>query len=45
MSFKEFVKELNANRRVEGELVKTIFYSLVTSIVVLGLIYYFKLIF
>ena len=43
MSFKEFVKELNANRRVEGELVKTIFYSLVTSIIVLGVIYYFKL--
>ncbi|MBS3089004.1 hypothetical protein J4402_04485 [Candidatus Pacearchaeota archaeon] len=43
MSFKEFVKELKANQRVEGELLKTIFYSFVTSVVVLGVIYYFKL--
>ena len=41
MSFEEFVKELNGNR-VEGELVKTIFYSLLTSFVFLGLLYYFK---
>lgn len=39
MSFKQFVKELNGPR-VEGELVKTIVYSLITSAVVLGAIYY-----
>jgi hypothetical protein len=42
MSFKEFTKELNGNR-VEGELIKTIFYSLITSLIVLALFYYFKL--
>ncbi len=41
MSFKEFLKELNGNR-VEGELVKTIFYSLITSFLFLGILYYFK---
>src|SRR3989344_6644415 len=41
MSLKEFTKELNGNR-VEGELIKTIFYSLITSFVVLGLLYYLK---
>lgn len=42
MSFKEFTKELNGNR-VEGELMKTIFYSLLTSVVFLIAVYYFKL--
>ncbi len=42
MSFKQFIKELNG-KRVEGELIKTIFYSLLTSFVLLGLLYYFKL--
>jgi hypothetical protein len=41
MSLKEFRKELNGNR-VEGELIKTIFYSLITSFIVLGLLYYLK---
>ncbi|PIN95090.1 hypothetical protein COU53_01165 [Candidatus Pacearchaeota archaeon CG10_big_fil_rev_8_21_14_0_10_30_48] len=41
MSFKEFIKELNGGR-VEGELIKTIFYSLITSFIVLGLLYYLK---
>ncbi|MEK6850300.1 MAG: hypothetical protein AABX85_01865 [Nanoarchaeota archaeon] len=42
MTFKQFIKELNGNR-VEGELVKTIFYSLLTSFVFLVVIYYTKL--
>lgn len=41
MSFKEFVRELNGNR-VEGELIKTVFYSLFTSFIILGIIYYFR---
>ena len=41
MSFKDFVKELNGSR-VEGELIKTIFYSLLTSFILLGLLYYLK---
>ena len=41
MSLKEFIKELNGNR-VEGELIKTIFYSLITSFIFLGLLYYLK---
>jgi hypothetical protein len=39
--FKEFIKELRGGR-VEGEIVKTFFYSLVTSAVILGLLYFFK---
>lgn len=42
MSFREFAKELNGNR-VEGELIKTIFYSILTSISVLLILYYLKL--
>ncbi|PIN93829.1 hypothetical protein COU54_01540 [Candidatus Pacearchaeota archaeon CG10_big_fil_rev_8_21_14_0_10_31_24] len=42
MSFKEFVKELNGEG-VEGELIKTIFVSLITSFLVLFVLYYFKL--
>lgn len=41
MSLKEFRKELNGSR-VEGELIKTIFYSLVTSFIILGFLYYSK---
>jgi hypothetical protein len=41
MTFQDFIKELNGNR-VEGELVKTVFYSLFTSVLILGLLYYFK---
>ena len=40
MSLKEFTRELNG-RRVEGELIKTIFYSLLTSFIVLGILYFF----
>lgn len=42
MAVKEFVKELNNNQRVEGELVKTIVYSLLTSLIVLGILYFAK---
>ena len=42
MSFKEFIKELNGNK-VEGELLKTIVISLITSFLTLGILYYFKL--
>ncbi len=43
MSFKAFTKELNSKERVEGELVKTVLYSLLTSFVILGILYYVKL--
>jgi len=39
MSFKQFTKELSGNR-IEGELVKAGFYSLVTSFIVIGLFYF-----
>ncbi len=39
MSLKEFVKELSGNR-IEGELVKAGFYSLITSFIVTGLFYF-----
>ena len=42
MSIKAFVKELN-NDKVEGELIKTIFVSLLTSFVLLGVLYFIKL--
>src|SRR3989344_7404459 len=42
MGLKEFTKELNGNR-VEGELVKTMLYSLITSAVVFGILYFFRL--
>jgi len=42
MSFKEFTKELNKKDKVEGELVKTIFYSLLTSVVLFGILYFMK---
>ncbi len=42
MAFKEFVNELNGDR-VEGELIKTIFYSLLTSFIFLGIVYFLKL--
>ena len=37
----EFFKELNGDR-VEGELIRTIFYSLLVSFVVLGVLYFFR---
>jgi len=42
MSFKEFVRSLKSNE-VEGELIKTIFVSLATSLIVLGILYIFRL--
>ncbi len=41
MTFKEFVAELNGER-VEGELVRTLAYSLLTGLIVLGILYSFK---
>ena len=42
MSLKEFIKELKEENRVEGELIRTIFYSLIVSFVILGVLYFFK---
>ncbi|MDO8460015.1 MAG: hypothetical protein Q7S74_02820 [Nanoarchaeota archaeon] len=42
MSFKQFMKELNGSR-VEGELLKTVLYSLVTSFIVIGILYFLVL--
>ena len=44
MTLKEFTKEIKGsnNGRVEGEIIKTIFYSLITSFVVLGILYFLK---
>ncbi len=41
MALKEFIAELNGNK-VEGELVKTILYSLLTGFIFLGALYFFK---
>jgi len=43
MSFKEFTKELNGNR-IEGELIKAGFFSLLTSFIVIGLFYAIRII-
>ncbi len=40
--FKEFLKEVKQGERVEGELIKTVFYSIVTSFVILGILYFFR---
>ncbi|MBX4196914.1 hypothetical protein KW805_04985 [Candidatus Pacearchaeota archaeon] len=40
MAVKEFVKELNRKERVEGELIKTLIYSVLTSFIVLGILYF-----
>lgn len=42
MSFKEFTKSLNKDG-AEGELLKTVLISLVTSFLIIGLLYFFKL--
>jgi len=42
MNFKEFVKSLS-KEGVEGELLKTIFISLLTSFMILGIFYFFRL--
>lgn len=42
MTHKEFIKSLNGDG-VEGELVKTAIYSLITSFVILGILYFIKL--
>src|SRR3989344_4801869 len=41
MSFNLFLKELNGNR-VEGELIKTVLYSLITSFGILAILYLFS---
>jgi len=41
MSFSKFMKSLNGEG-VEGELIKTVFFSLVTSFLFLGILYYTK---
>lgn len=38
MSFKEFIRELNGNR-AEGEIIKTVFVSLIVSFLTLGIFY------
>jgi hypothetical protein len=38
--FKEFAKELNEGKRVEGELLKTFLYSLISSIAVIAILYF-----
>ncbi len=40
MSFKQFTSELNKKERVEGELIKTVLLSLITSLIVLSILYY-----
>jgi hypothetical protein len=40
-SFKKFISSLN-NDKVEGELVKTILYSIITSVIILIILYYLK---
>ena len=42
MTFKEFLKELNGEG-VEGELIKTIIYSILTSFLTLGVLYFITL--
>ena len=42
MKFKEFIRELNGEN-AEGELIKTSFISLCTSLVLLGILYFFFL--
>ena len=42
MTFKEFVKDLG-NDKVEGEIVKTMFYSLLVSFITFGIFYFLKL--
>lgn len=43
MSFRNFTKELNGKNRVEGELVKTILYSLLVSFGLFVILYFTKL--
>jgi len=44
MSMKEFIQELKSSegQRVEGEIIKTMFYSLITSVVVLAILYFLR---
>ncbi|OIO81419.1 hypothetical protein AUJ84_01090 [Candidatus Pacearchaeota archaeon CG1_02_32_132] len=42
MTFKEFTKSLSGGE-AEGELIKTIFISLAVSVILLGILYFFKL--
>ena len=42
MSLKEFVKELNNKEKIEGELIKVILVSILTSAIFLSIVYFFK---
>src|SRR3989344_2114186 len=42
MSLKDFLKELNGSK-VEGEILKTIFISIVSSFILFAVVYYFRL--
>ncbi|MEK6844484.1 MAG: hypothetical protein AABX83_03600 [Nanoarchaeota archaeon] len=42
MTFKEFIKELNG-KGVEGEIIKTVIFSLLTSLTTLTILYFLKL--
>ena len=42
MSLREFIRSLNSDG-VEGELIKTVFVSLITSFLLLSILYYFRL--
>ena len=42
MTLTEFIRELNSRERIEGELIKTIFYSLITSFIILATLYFIK---
>ena len=43
MSFKEFISHLGSGERVESELIKTLFYSILTGFLTLSILYYLKL--
>lgn len=43
MSFKEFTKDLGNSERAEGEIIKTVFVSLLTSLVAIAIMYFFFL--
>lgn len=42
MSFKKFMKALG-NDEIDGEIIKTVFYSLIVSFITFGILYYLKL--
>ncbi len=42
MSFKEFWQAIKSDKGAEGEIIKTIFISLITSFIILAILYFFK---